>query len=216
MSRPPASDRSVHCHRYGDICPSSATAKLLAAVYLPIAVIALADAISDVTMIGTRRTIRETDFGKLVDECLLRDAVRDGECEFHPKLSEAEFLTDQLIANKLVDEEAVLVIKRQFRYLTRRGTFESDEDRQLSAQLVYEELLGRVAEGKDLSDGATERDLTPSGAFRWKSFEAWFERSWKPRVVEAAGGDRELTKPAKQKRELKTAIGAMRQSHHHA
>ena len=28
-------------------------------------------------MIGLRRSIRETDFSKLVDECLLRDAIRE-------------------------------------------------------------------------------------------------------------------------------------------
>ena len=193
---------------YGDICPRSGMAKMLAVIYLPMAVIALADAISDVGMIGRRRSIRETDFGMRVDECLLRDAVRDGECNVHPKLSEAEFLTDQLIANKLVDEEAVLVLKRQFKYLTRRGTFESDEDRQLNAQLVYEELAGRVAEGKVLSDGASEHDLTPEGNFKWKSFEAWFERSWKVRVVKAAGSDLNLAQTGRQELELKTALGA--------
>lgn len=159
---------------YGDICPSTATAKLLAAFYLPIAVIALADAISDVTMIGKRRAIRETDFGLLVDECLLRDAVRDGDANFSPVLSEAEFLTDQLIANELVDEAAVTVIKRQFRHLTRKGDFVSDEDRQLTARLIYEELAERSQQGKALSAGATARDLTPSGAFKWKSYEEWY------------------------------------------
>jgi len=197
---------------YGDICPSSQTAKLLAAMYLPIAVIALADAISDVSMIGTRRAIRETDFGMTVDECLLRDAVRDSEMNFSPVLSEAEFLQDQLVANKLVDEAAVIVIKRQFRHLTRRGNFVTDEDRQLSAQLVYEELVERSRAGKPLSASATERDLTPRGTFKWKTFDDWFERSWKRRVVETASsatGLAQLTMPGKQKRELKTAIGAI-------
>jgi len=194
---------------YGDICPSTATAKLLAAFYLPIAVIALADAISDVTMIGKRRAIRETDFGLLVDECLLRDAVRDGDANFSPVLSEAEFLTDQLIANELVDEAAVTVIKRQFRHLTRKGDFVSDEDRQLTARLIYEELAERSQQGKALSAGATARDLTPSGAFKWKSYEEWFERSWKGRVVAEASGDVQLTQPSKEGKPLRTAVGAV-------
>ena len=89
-------------------------------------------------MIGTRRGIRETDFGQTLDECLLRDAVREGESNFAPVLSEAEFLIDQLAANKLVDSAAVIVIQRQFRHLTRRGNFETDEDRQLNPRQVYE------------------------------------------------------------------------------
>ena len=61
---------------YGDICPESKAAKWFAVVYLPFAVIALADAVADVGMIGVRRSIRETDYGKVSDESLLRDAVR--------------------------------------------------------------------------------------------------------------------------------------------
>lgn len=61
---------------YGDISPSTFIGKILAILYLPLAVIALADAVSDVQLIGLRRSIRETDFGKQMDECLLRDSVR--------------------------------------------------------------------------------------------------------------------------------------------
>ena len=62
---------------YGDISPSTNTAKLLAVLYLPMAVIALADFVQDVQLISTRREIRETDFAKVADECLLRDALRE-------------------------------------------------------------------------------------------------------------------------------------------
>ena len=66
---------------------------------------------------GLRRNIRETDFCKVADECLLRDALRDdGPPNVDPVLNEAEFLVDQLIANELVDEEAVKVCaQRVFR-----------------------------------------------------------------------------------------------------
>ena len=45
---------------YGDITPISPTAKVIAILYLPVAVLALADAVSDVQLISLRRTIRET------------------------------------------------------------------------------------------------------------------------------------------------------------
>ena len=120
--------------------------KLFATFYLPLAVIALADAVSDVQMIGMRRKIRETDYSELADECLLRDAVREStdNPNFMPVLTEAEFLIDQLISNSLVDEAAVAAIRRQFKHLTRRGTFKCEEDRRLTPSLVYEELRERA------------------------------------------------------------------------
>ena len=83
---------------YGDISPSTDLGKAVAICYLPLAVIALADAVSDVQMIGTRRTIRETDFSKLIDECLLRDAIREDPTQpnIEPVLTEGEFLVDQV------------------------------------------------------------------------------------------------------------------------
>ena len=115
---------------YGDIMPSTTIAKLIANIYLPMGVLALADAVADVQvssplpllslptahgmssstltscnirgmcaraqMIALRRSIRETDFGKLADECLLRDAVRGDEPKVDSVLTEAEFLVDQL------------------------------------------------------------------------------------------------------------------------
>lgn len=83
---------------YGDISPSTDLGKAVAICYLPLAVIALADAVSDVQMIGTRRSIRETDFSKLIDECLLRDAIREDPTQpnIEPVLTEGEFLVDQV------------------------------------------------------------------------------------------------------------------------
>jgi len=199
---------------YGDITPSSMAAKVLATVYLPLAVIALADAVSDVQMIGLRRSIRETDFGKLADECLLRDAVRDDPMipNEEPVLSEAEFLIDQLTANEIVDSAAVQAIRRQFRYITRNGNFERDEDRALSARLVYEELRLRNSLGKDLSPGATEMDLDEHGKFKWRSFEEWKAGSWQLRV--GAAGQEKLKSLVKSKGKshvtgMKTVVGKM-------
>lgn len=37
---------------YGDICPTSTTARLVLSVYLPLGVVALADCLSDISMIS--------------------------------------------------------------------------------------------------------------------------------------------------------------------
>ena len=52
-----------------------------------------------------------------------------GPPNFTPVLTESEFLIDQLLANGLVDDEAILAIQRQFNHLTRRVTFEPDEQK---------------------------------------------------------------------------------------
>lgn len=170
---------------YGDISPSTDLGKVAAILYLPLAVIALADAVSDVQMIGMHRYIRETDFSKLVDECLLRDAIREDPSEPNPSpvLTEAEFLIDQLLANELVDEAAVVAIQRQFKYICRKGNFESDDDRKLTPELCYEELRERAMQGKELSAGATAKDLGPDSRWKWGTYEEWRRHSWVPRVM---------------------------------
>ena len=155
---------------YGDIVPESFTARCLAMLYLPVGVMALADAVADIQMIGLRRAIRETDFGKLADECLLRDATRDEQADepnLEPELTEAEFLVDQLVNNGLVDTDAVIAIRRQFSHLTRNGNFEKDEDRKLTPKLVYEEIKDRIQRGEPVSMGAETVDVVmidPQGA----------------------------------------------------
>mmetsp|Transcript_4199 Transcript_4199/g.10906 ORF Transcript_4199/g.10906 Transcript_4199/m.10906 type:complete len:240 (+) Transcript_4199:1092-1811(+) len=165
---------------YGDIAPTTATAKLVSSAYLPLGVLALADAVSDVQMISLRRSIRETDFNKLADECLLRDAVRGEHPEINSVLTEAEFLVDQLKINGLVDSAAVTAINKQFTQLTKRGKFSGDT-RRLTPKMVYEEIRHRVREGKELSRGSTVADIRDNG-FRWKSFEDWHRTSWQARV----------------------------------
>ena len=170
---------------------------------------ALADAVADIQMIGLRRAIRETDFGKLADECLLRDATRDdaaAEPNLEPELTEAEFLVDQLISNGLVDTDAIIAIRRQFAHLTRNGNFEKEEDRKLTSKLVYEEIRDRIQRGDPVSRGAETVDvmmIDPAGAegrkgaaakaaFKWKSYHEWKYMSWQVRVKAKHADKKEL------------------------
>lgn len=206
---------------YGDLVPESSLARFLVIVYLPVAVIALADAVADTQMISIRRRIRETDYGRIADECLLRDAVR-GETNFEPALSESEFMVDQLIANGLVDSDAIMAIRRQFKHLTRRSEVASEEERLLTPKLVYLEIKDRVRKGEQLSGGAEHCDIvwrnpqkkkkyaTPSDyQFRWKSFEAWRDGSWQARVLAKEEEMREEEEAHSNGRagKLKTMIG---------
>jgi len=201
---------------YGDITPSSEMAKALAIAYLPLAVIALADAVSDLQMIGTQRAIRETDFPKLADECLIRDAMREDprKPNFNPVLTEAEFLVDQLLANGLVDKEAITVINKQFQAMTSRGGYGPDEARMLTPKLVFEELKERTGKGKDLSEGSMKYDLTPEGKFKWASFEDWQAGSWRPRLndraIEMLGEAAAVKVQGKKKTGIRTVAGQRR------
>ena len=184
---------------YGDIHPETFRARCLAMIFIPVGLMAVADALADIQMIGLRRQIRETDFGKLADECLLRDATRDEEADepnLDPELSEAEFIVDQLISNGLVDGDAIVAIRRQFAHLTRHQEISKDEDRKLTPRLVYEEIRNRIAKGEPVSRGAEVVDVmmvdpTVSEAlrgahakptFKWKSFHEWKYMSWQVRV----------------------------------
>lgn len=187
---------------YGDLVPHSELAKLLATLYIPLAVIALADAVADIQMIDKRRAINETDFGKLADECLLRDAVRnttlDGTTVIEPVLTEAEFLVDQLIENGLVDPDAVTAIRRQFAYLTRNANVQNDDERRLTTRLVYDEIRERskksitlLSAGAELMDVAyvTTDGGNPATQFKWVSYEEWKAKSWQLRVLAKAEGE---------------------------
>lgn len=67
---------------YGDLVPETYQAKIFAMVYLPISVAVMAQTITDISSISTRKAIRETDYAHglaanyLKDECM-RNGVLD-------------------------------------------------------------------------------------------------------------------------------------------
>ena len=71
---------------YGDLTPTNAVGKVAAVLYLPLAVSALADAISDAGLIKLRRRIRETDYAADADVLLMREAARENDA--HETLTE--------------------------------------------------------------------------------------------------------------------------------
>jgi hypothetical protein len=85
---------------YGDFAPKSAAAKALALVFLPLAVGALADCVSEISSIRVRQRIRTMD------------AARDSEAQ-----SEADFMHLTLVQEALVHEKTLLAIRRKFRVL---------------------------------------------------------------------------------------------------
>jgi len=191
---------------YGDVTPSSPIAKAFGVAYLPIAVVALADAVADLGLIGMRRNIRETDYGKASDESLLRDAVRHvqdgGAPNFHPELTESEFIVDQLLAHSLVDEDAVLAIREQFQHLTRNAKVAKRDEPKLTNRLVFEEIRERAFRGVEgsLSPGAQALDLhldrkSSTVTFKWSSYEEWLSNSWQMRVLAKANADQEGVVP---------------------
>ena len=121
---------------FGDLTPTNAVGKVAAVLYLPLAVSALADAISDAGLIKLRRRIRETDYAADADVLLMREAARENDA--HETLTEAEFLISVLLEHEIVDETTLSAIRQQFRHICRRSP---DADPLLDAKLVFEELV---------------------------------------------------------------------------
>ena len=91
---------------YGDLTPASPLAKLLVALYLPVSVAALAQALSEISAISMRRSIRETDYGDRIGEELLRDECARAH-DPNESLTEAEFLVSVLVKRKILDEATI-------------------------------------------------------------------------------------------------------------
>ena len=117
---------------FGDLTPTNAVGKVAAVLYLPLAVSALADAISDAGLIKLRRRIRETDYAADADVLLMREAARENDA--HETLTEAEFLISVLLEHEIVDETTLSAIRQQFRHICRRSP---DADPLLDAKLVF-------------------------------------------------------------------------------
>lgn len=187
---------------YGDLAPVRWHEKLMALVYLPLAVTALGDALNEVSLISTRRSIRETNYVKKVDLLLLEESKGNPE----ETLTEAEFLIGILKEKGLIDEDTLTTIRQQFRECTRRRAWRDGDAPVLDAHIVFEELrdqkrilhrpegtpVGSFApevvdgasplSGARVSDPAAGRiplvDLArPDGGFG-----EWFDAYWLPRV----------------------------------
>tara|TARA_B110001452_G_scaffold59542_1_gene46348 strand:+ start:221 stop:562 length:342 start_codon:yes stop_codon:yes gene_type:complete len=69
-------------------------------IYLPLAVTALADSVSEFSRIGVRKHIRSTDYVAKVDQLLLDEAKGNP----NETLTEAEFLISVLKSHDIVDD----------------------------------------------------------------------------------------------------------------
>lgn len=176
---------------YGDLCPHTTAQKLVAIVYLPLAVTALADALKEVNNIALRRAIRETDYLAVADALLLDEAKGDPD----ETLTEAEFLISVLKSHDLVDEPTLMAIRQQFTTLTRRsGAASSTETAVLDSAAVFAELVehGRVRQRpRGAVAGLTEFDPVTNEHVPLVNLKAidggyreWRQYAWLARVAE--------------------------------
>ena len=93
----------------------------------------------------------------------------------------------QLLADDLVDEAAVVAIKRQFKHMTRNGKFRFDQEPVLTLDLVFEEIRSRVATNTPVSAGAADYDIGPDKKFKWQDYATWKKQSWERRLKAAEG-----------------------------
>lgn len=162
---------------FGDLTPAASGVpqpwgELLAILYIPIAVIVLADAVAEVARITLRRQLRESDLAGRLGEYLCTEAaeLRDPS----KPLSEAEFLIAVLIERDVVDSQTLMAVRRQYRELSRLGAADDTEvHHELSADAWFRILRQRG----ELPPDVTTLAATPDGGFG-----LWYERYWVPSV----------------------------------
>ena len=175
---------------YGDISAEDTISRVVLIVYLPTAVAALADTLTQLTQISTAKMLIETDFTEQADDLLLGEA---GGANPNPEetLTEAEFLISVLKDNDLIDDMSVQAIRLQFAQLVRHDTWTSDPtNRVLDDRIVFLEMKaqGRIAQsGKANAPATTEKgknieyvDLKAADG----GFKEWLESYWLPRVFD--------------------------------
>ena len=174
---------------YGDISAEDTISRVVLIVYLPTAVAALADTLTQLTQISTAKMLIETDFTEQADDLLLGEA---GGANPNPEetLTELSFLISVLKDNDLIDDMSVQAIRLQFAQLVRHDTWTSDPtNRVLDDRIVFLEMKaqGRIAQsGKANAPATTEKgknieyvDLKAAdGGFKW------LESYWLPRVFD--------------------------------
>ena len=186
---------------FGDLTPTSDADKAFALLYLPLAVTALADALSEIESIKMRRKIRETDHLASPDKLLLAKAAKTRNS--NGSYSEGDFLAQVLIHHGLVDEDTVSAVRRQYaEQFSEMFSSAAMEERRQSVQGVVDTLTGGIlaADIKDPSmvinaemvyrelqrEGKVEAETVLSGGFK-----EWFEGEWKAMVEQ---GDWEAAK----------------------
>ena len=173
---------------FGDASPQGVTGKLLAVLYLPVAVLVLADAVAAASRVAVQRQILETPYETRTEVLLLHEAARTGNAD--ETLTEAEFLISVLTEYSLVDAETINSIRQQFKYVVRyaevgalngtppeRGSavYSSGRAILLTNELVFRKAVqsGEVPRGVDL-------EVADGG------YTQWYNECWVPRVRDEA------------------------------
>jgi len=166
---------------YGDITPHTDAMKVATVIFVPVAVVSLANGITRVQMTNLRRKIRETDQAKIADKLLLREANGNPD----ETLTEAEFLVSVLKDNDIVDDLTLAIIRAEFRELvsTGEGAFET---RVLDSRAVFRELQadGRIAHrgSEPLGTEIGNIALVNTKAFDG-GYKEWRQYHWEKQVA---------------------------------
>jgi hypothetical protein len=175
---------------YGDISGATSIQRIVLCLYLPTAVAALSDALTQLSTIGTAKDLVFSDFALKVDKLLLGEATGPTP---NPEetLTEAEFLISILKDKGIVDEMTIQAIRLQFAHITRHDKSDS-LNKVLDAKLVFEELKSqrriRQSGGKGNPPAKTqdgfEIDYVDLKGAKDGGFAQWREKCWIPRVFD--------------------------------
>lgn len=175
---------------YGDVAPATNAEKAMALVYLPVAVTALANMLSDFKSISTRRAIRSDDHVSNVESLLLAEARGDPT----ETLTEAEFLVGVLTQHGLIDQATIRAIRSQFETLVPPSP-DPSEPRQVDARTVFNQLVSmrRVRQTPPKGEILVEDDPGAAAAVYVDlsahdgGYAQWYRTHWVPSVSQFGG-----------------------------
>ncbi|KAK3286188.1 hypothetical protein CYMTET_6243 [Cymbomonas tetramitiformis] len=144
---------------YGDVIPvgKSDLSKVLVSCFILILVVTLADAIHHVHTINVRRRIRLEDFHPVMETLAAASEEFEGLDGNGAVVSEADFMVSVLCSQKIVDDQVLLAIRRQY-----HSAF---KDLTLSQQPLTRETICSFMRNNGLQDSVLEpNDFTQTGA----------------------------------------------------
>jgi hypothetical protein len=182
---------------YGDLVPTTAVGKVAVTAFLPMAVTALAHALSQLSHAATAEAIQRADWAGRAEALLFEAAVGRGDAR--TTLSEADFLRAVLSHHGLLDEATARILADAFGAILFDGRpFEPDEWAVGVAADGNSSTFSSPGGGAGLPPAAPARVFTAEVLFRAQvrrgrlrmsdgGFTEWKARSFDPLVFAAAG-----------------------------
>ncbi|KAJ8607931.1 hypothetical protein CTAYLR_009106 [Chrysophaeum taylorii] len=170
---------------YGDLHPTSNRQKLFFCTASLVLVVVVANTISEILVVRTRRKVREGRFALPDLEELMLQKVYSAPEISAPELTESDYIVDALLKGKLVDSEVLLAIRRIFHWTAKGG---DDDHSDISTEDLFHFLQHRHFDSQERPEGTKTTAVAPAvidAPLEGISYEEWFASIWEPKARRA-------------------------------